>query len=128
MKKTLIFIIIAIISVSCFSITVYLKDSNQLTGEIKKIDKEKIYISPRETKTLFIVKKNDIKMIMDGEIDLTANIINQKSQGKINYNSYLDIIYIELDNNVSNINYTAKVIAKNETNNNLSKRKLPMTR
>ena len=102
---------------NCFSITIYLKDNNQLTGEIKKIDKQKIYISPRNAKKLFIVNKPDIQKIMDGEIDLTVDILTQKSHGRINYNSYTDVINIKLDgtDNTGNIDYTAKEIPYNES-------------
>lgn len=117
MKKILLVIIFVIFTLNCFSITIYLRDNNQLTGEIKKIDKQKIYISPINTKKMFIVNKSDIQKIMDGEIDLTVDILTQKAHGRINYNSYLDVINIELDGNESTgiIDYTANITANNES-------------
>ena len=126
MKKILLVIIFIIITLNCFSITIYLKDNNQLTGEIKKIDKQKIYISPRNTKKLFIVNKPDIQMIMDGEIDLTTDILTQKPHGRINYNSYLDVVNIEIDEtkineNTEIIDYTANITANDESIKNTKK-------
>lgn len=120
MKKILLAIIFVIFTLNCFSITIYLKDNNQLTGEIKKIDKQKIYISPSNSKKLFIVNKPDIQSIMDGEIDLTVEILTRKPHGRINYNSYTDVINIELDGteNTNNIDYTAKEIKNNESTEN----------
>ncbi len=113
MKKILLAVFFVIFTLNCFSITIYLRDNNQLTGEIKKIDKQKIYISPRNTKKLFIVNKPDIKSIMDGEIDLTVDILTQKSHGRINYNSYNDVIDIELvdSENTEIIDYTANEVS-----------------
>lgn len=120
MKKTLLIIFFVIFILNCFSITIYLRDNNQLTGEIKKIDKQKIYISPSNTKKLFIVNKFDIQLIRDGEIDLTVDILTQKPHGRINYNSYLDVVNIEINENKINenteiVDYTAEVIANDES-------------
>lgn len=116
MKKLLLAVIFTIFTLNCFSITIILKDNNQLTGEIKKVNKQKIYISPINTKILFIVNKSDIHSIMDGEIDLTVEILTRDNHGRINYNAYSDVTNIELDDNENSesIDYTANVIVNDE--------------
>jgi len=115
MKKILIVIIITIFSFNCFSVTIFLKDNNQLSGEIKKIDKQKIFLSTTYLEKLFIINKSDIKSISgirsftEGEIDLTEEILNCEPYGKVNYNSFKDVIDIELvgSENPESIDYTA---------------------
>lgn len=72
MKKTLLAIIFVIFTLNCFAITIFLKDNNQLTGEIKKIDKQKIYVSPCYSKVLFIVKKSMSKRLWMAKLTLPS--------------------------------------------------------
>lgn len=122
MKKLLLIIFFSFLIINCLSVTIYLKDNNLLTGEIKKIDKQKIYLSTTYSEKLFIINKTDIKSISgirsytESEIDLTVEVLTQEPYGRINYNSYSEVTNIELDNNENSesIDYTADVIVKSK--------------
>lgn len=89
---------------NCFSVTIYMRDNNQYSGKIIKIDNQKIYVSSDSDK-IYIINKSDIKaiynkqLLTDNHEDITLEIMILKPFGSINYNTSNEIINIKLDEN-----------------------------
>ncbi|MCK4653646.1 MAG: hypothetical protein KAU01_04300 [Candidatus Cloacimonetes bacterium] len=98
MKKIIPIILLLILTFRLFSLTIITKDGKKRLGEIKKANSEKIYfVETKYPQKLLILKYEIIAAIVQDNKDITTDIFSDGVKRRINYNSFHEVINIELD-------------------------------
>ena len=98
MKRIISIILLLALSFNLFSLTIITKDGKKRLGEIKKAKAEKIYfVETKHPKKLLIFEHGIISAIVKDSEDITTDIFSDGVKGRINYNSFNEVINVELD-------------------------------
>lgn len=98
MKKVISIVLLLAITFNLFSLMIITKDGIKRLGEIKKTNDEEIYfVETKYPDKLLIFEQEIISSIVSDEKDIITEIFNDGVKGRINYNSFQEIIHVELN-------------------------------
>jgi len=96
MKKTLSISLLLLVSFCLNSITIILKNDKQLSGNFINMKKDQVYIEHNDN--LYTISTHIISFIMDNNQMQDLNYLESLDQNKINYNKYLKMFDLDLNN------------------------------
>ncbi|MCK5050133.1 MAG: hypothetical protein KAS53_00235 [Candidatus Cloacimonetes bacterium] len=98
MKKVISIVLLLTLTFNLFSLMVITKDGKKRLGEIKKANAEEIYfVETKYPDKLLIFEQEIISSIVSDEKDIITEIFNDGVKGRINYNSFQEVINVELN-------------------------------